>query len=103
MHGVIPRVVLSFFLLLAAAGCDDAGSRIVGKWQAEGAMPVVWEFSKSGAVTTSSGPGNYSFGSSKRLKIQTQFATFIYEVEFAGDTMKWRDPNGILTELKRVP
>jgi hypothetical protein len=35
--------------------------------------------------------------------VQTQFATFVYEVSITGDTMKWREPNGSTTELTRVP
>ena len=91
-------------LLFATAACDKSRERIAGRWQvAGGGSPIVWEFAKNGAVKTGDTPGRYNFGGRDRLKIQTQSATFVYEVEFAGETMKWRDPNGTMTELKRLP
>jgi len=104
MHTWVSRFAIGLFFLALVSACDPAASRIVGKWKASGdPSGPVWEFSGDGAVKTASGPGKYSFGSSTRMKIQTQFATFIYDVEIEGDTMKWRDPNGAVTELKRVP
>ena len=102
MNALIPRFVLGLLLLVAMAACDSAANKIVGKWQAEGNSAAVWEFSKNGVVTTGSGPGKYTVTGENRLKIQTQFATFVYEMEIKGDTMKWRDRSGSNTELKRV-
>ena len=105
MRGSFSRLVFSVLLVFALFACDGPADRIVGKWQPSGSASGAgaWEFSKNGAVKTPTGTGKYSFGDRKRLKIQTQFATFVYEVEISGDTMKWRDPNGSTTELTRVP
>jgi hypothetical protein len=104
MRALVAHLVSGLFLLFALAACDSAASRVVGKWQTEGsATPVIWEFSNNGTATTASGPGKYSFGDSKRMKVQTQFATFIYSVEMDGDKMKLTDASGSVTQLKRVP
>ena len=105
MRGSFSRLVFSVLLVFALFACDGPADRIVGKWQPSGSASGAgaWEFSKNGAVKTPTGTGKYSFGDRKRLKIQTQFATFVYEVTITGETMKWRDPNGSTTELTRVP
>jgi hypothetical protein len=104
MRALSFRVVLGLLLLFAVAACGGPKSQIVGKWKVdrEGA-DMVWEFAKNGAVTGAAGAGKYSFGDRNRLKIQTQFATFVYEIQLSGDTMTWRDPNGAVTRLKRLP
>lgn len=95
---------MCLLLVSLVAACEGPADRIIGKWKvASDASGGVWEFAKNGAVQTPNGSGKYSFGDRNRLKIQTRFATFVYEVEIAGDTMKWRDPNGSATELTRVP
>ena len=104
----ISRALLPFgvaSLLFALSSCDTPQSRIVGKWKVESdPSGVVWEFAKNGSVKTGGGAsGKYTFGDRKRLKVQTQFATFVYETEISGDTMTWREPNGSVTRLKRVP
>ena len=104
MSALIPRLVLSLVLLSAFASCDNPRHQIAGKWKVEGGpSDLVWEFSKNGRVKSGTGSGKYTFGDRNRLKIQTQFATFVYETEISGDTMTWRDPNGYTTRLKRVP
>jgi hypothetical protein len=104
MHASIPRLVFCLLFVCALCACEGPADRIVGKWKvARDAGGAVWEFSKNGAVQTPNGAGKYSLGDRNRLKIQTPVATFVYEVEIAGDTMKWRDPNGATTELTRVP
>lgn len=88
---------------LGLAGCDPARARIVGKWKVEGDPgAMVWEFAKNGGVKAGGRPGKYSFGDRGRLKIQTQFATFVYELEFAEDRMIWKEPNGSRTTLQRI-
>ena len=104
MRASIPRLVFCLLLVFAGSACERPEDRIVGKWKVNGeATGVVWEFSKNGAVKTPTAAGKYSFGDRNRLKIQTQFATFVHEVEITGDTMKWRDAKGSTTELTRVP
>ena len=98
-----PRLALSLLLFFSIASCDNRKQQIIGKWQVEGgANPIVWEFSPNGAVRTGSTLGRYTFGDRGRLKIQTQFATFVYELELATDRMIWKEPNGSRTELKRL-
>lgn len=103
-RGVARLLVATLLLLAAFAACDRSAQRIVGKWQvASDTRGVVWEFLPNGSVKAGTSAGRYSFGDRGRLKIQTQFATFVYEHKIAGDRMTWRDPNGATTELKRVP
>lgn len=102
----VPRTAALFgaaiFLLLA--GCDRSHERIVGKWKVQNdTSATVWEFEKNGVVKTGTISGRYGFGDRSRLKIQTPFATFVYELEFKDDAMIWKDPNGSRTELRRVP
>ena len=104
MRASISRVVVCLLLILAVSACEGPADRIVGKWKVtRDASGSVCEFSKNAAVKTPNGSGKYSLGDRNRLKIQTQVATFVYEVEISGDTMKWREPNGSTTELTRVP
>ena len=103
MQAFIRALALSLTLLVVVA-CDNSQSRIVGNWKVQNdASATVWEFSKNGAVKAGNISGKYTFGDRGRLKIQTQFATFVYEIEMKDDAMTWKDPNGSRTELKRVP
>jgi hypothetical protein len=103
MRQTVLRLVLSFALLVAITSCQSPRDRIVGKWKVDGASDtMLWEFSKNGAVKNGNMTGRYTFGDRNRLKIQTQFATFVYEIELSGDKMVWKDPNGSRTELARV-
>ena len=104
VRALIPRLAVALLFLFCVAACNRPSSQIIGKWKVEGdSSDVVWEFAKNGAVKSAAGAGKYSFGDRNRLKIHTQFATFVYELELSGDTMTWRDPNGSVTRLKRVP
>jgi len=102
MRALRPR--LAFLLLLCTiASCDNRKQQIIGRWQVEGgANPIVWEFSPNGAVNAGTTQGRYTFGDRGRLKIQTQFATFVYEIELAKNRMIWKEPNGSRIELKRL-
>lgn len=62
---------------------------------------MVWEFQENGAAISGNTRGKYSFGDQNRIKIQMPRATFVYQVEFAGDRMIWTDPNGTRMELTR--
>ncbi len=94
-------VLIAF--LLVFAGCDHSRSRIIGKWKVVGdSSEVVWDFSKNGNVNLGDVPGRYSFGDGQRIKIQTPTATFVHQLEFNGDQMIWKDPDGKTTELMRV-
>jgi len=103
MMALRPRLAFSLLLFCTLAACDNRRQQIVGKWQVEGgANPIVWEFSPNGVVNAGSTAGRYTFGDRGRLKIQTQFATFVYEIDVGKDRMIWKEPNGSRTELKRL-
>ena len=99
MKASVVILVLTFLV----AGCDNSRKGIVGKWKVQGqANDVVWEFQDNGVVTTAGAPGRYSFGDGDRIKIQTQFATFVHQFELQDDRMTWKDPSGTKTELIRI-
>jgi hypothetical protein len=90
-------------LLLMLAGCGDKSAEIVGKWKVTSdTSELVWDFAPGGTVTSGDIRGRYSFGSDRRMKLQTPFATFVYQVDVTGDKMTWKDPKGTITELARV-
>ena len=90
-------------LLLALPGCNRSRSQIIGKWQViGGSSEVVWEFFENGSLSAGGMPGKYSFGDNDRIKIQTPTATFVHQIEFAGDHMIWKGLDGTRTELMRV-
>ncbi len=90
--------------LFALAGCDRTRKQLVGKWKAEsgGSGESAWEFFDNGTLSAGGSPGRYTFGDNNRLKIQTTTATFVYQFEFSGDRMTWKDPNGSRMELTRI-
>lgn len=97
-----PGMVALAVLLFAMAGC---GSRhdIVGKWRTSGdASAVVWEFSKNGSVLIGNTRGRFTFGDQNRVKIETPFATSVYQMEFSGDRMTLRAVSGLKLEFTRI-
>ena len=97
-----------FLLLLlatwcAVAGCDRGKQQIVGKWKSEGGSEaVVWEFFENGSLSAGNQPGRYTLGDRGRIKIQTQTATFVNQLELDGDRMIWKAPDGSKQEFTRV-
>lgn len=90
-------------LLLACAGCGSKHDEVVGQWKVTSdTSELVWDFASDGSVTSGDMRGRYSFTSQKRMKLQTSFATFLYDVDVKGDKMTWTNPNGTVTELTRV-
>ena len=82
-------------------GCGN--STIVGKWKMSGSSDAtVWEFSKNGSVLIGSVRGKYSFGDQKRVKIETPFATSVYQLEILGDRMTLRSPGGAMLKFTRI-
>lgn len=96
--------IIVFALLLGAmVGCGGAAHEIVGKWRTSGeTSTIVWEFSKNGSVVIGNSRGRYSFGGQNRVKIETPFATSVYQMEFSGDRMTLKDPRGSKLEFNRI-
>jgi hypothetical protein len=88
--------------LCAMLGCESS-SEIVGKWRTSGdANTMVWEFANDRSVLMGQIRGRYSFGAGNRVKIETPFATFVYQMELAGDHLTLREPNGSKLVLTRM-
>ena len=89
-------------LLYATAGCGGPAHDIVGKWHmSQDANALVWEFSKNGAVLIGNTRGRYILDRN-RIKIETPFARTVYQMEFSGDRMILREPNGPKLEFTRL-
>jgi hypothetical protein len=96
-------IIASAALLAAFAGCGGHSRDIVGKWRlSQDANAVAWEFSKNGSVLIGNTQGKYSFGDNNRIKIETPFATSVYQMEFRGDRMTLREPTGSKLTFTRV-
>jgi hypothetical protein len=65
------------------------------------ANAIVWEFSGNGAVLIGNTRGRYILDRN-RIKIETPFARTVYQMEFAGDHMILREPNGPKLEFTRI-
>jgi hypothetical protein len=88
-------------LVLAMAGCGS--STIVGKWRLMGgANAILWQFSSNGAVVVGDVRGRYKFGDQDRIKIETPFATTVYQVNISGDRMTLQEPGGSKLEFTRI-
>ncbi len=97
------RLICALVLSALLASCGGAESQIVGKWKRLGeGSGEVWEFSSNKAVDIAGRKGKYSFGDQGRLKVQTQFATFVYQLDLTGDRMVLTEPSGTRTELERI-
>jgi hypothetical protein len=94
-------IIALAILLCAIAGCGGPSRDIVGKWRTSDAGAMVWEFSKNGAVQIGSTRGRYILDR-YRVKIETPFATSLYQVEFSGDRMILREPNASKLEFTRI-
>ena len=94
------RVIISAALLCIVAGCGN--SSIVGKWRMSGSDATVWEFKSNGAVLVGDVSGTYKFGDQDRIKIQTPFATSVYQLKISGDQMVLQEPGGSELEFTRI-
>jgi hypothetical protein len=87
------RTLAAVALVLAMAGCGN--SSIVGKWRLMGGSnATLWEFSANGAVLVGDIRGRYKFGDQDRIKIETPFATAVYQMKISGDRMTLQEPGG---------
>ena len=95
------RIIALATLLFAIAGCGN--SSIVGKWRMSGGSDAtVWEFKSNGALVVGETSGRYRFGNQDRIKIETPFATTVYQLKISGDQMLLEEPGGSKLEFTRV-
>lgn len=94
------RIIASAVLLFAIAGCGN--SSIVGKWRMAGSDATVWEFSSNGVLLVGDVHGRYKFGDQDRIKIETPFATTVYQLRVSDDQMVLEEPGGLKLEFKRI-
>jgi hypothetical protein len=95
------QIVAVTTLLFALAGCGS--STIVGKWRLMGGSnATLWEFSSNGAVLVGDLRGKYEFGDRDRIKIQTPFATTVYQMKISGDQMTLQELGGSKLEFTRM-
>jgi hypothetical protein len=95
------RLIISAALLCIVAGCWN--SSIVGKWRMSGdSNATVWEFKSNGAVLVGDASGRYRFGTQDRIKIETPFATTVYQMKISGDHLVLQDLSGSELEFARI-
>jgi hypothetical protein len=67
-----------------------------------GSNATVWEFSSNGAVLVGDVHGRYKFGDQDRIKIETAFATTVYQMKLSGDQMTLQEPGGSKLEFTKI-
>jgi hypothetical protein len=97
-----PRLrIIAMAVAFAMAGCGN--STIVGKWRLMGGSnAILWEFSANGAVLLGDLRGRYKFGHEDRIKIETPFATTVYQMKISGDRMTLQELGGSKLEFTRI-
>ena len=94
-------IIAAIILLFAMAGCGNP--TIVGKWRMiGGSNAILWEFSANGAVLVGDVRGRYKLGHEDRIKIETPFATSVYQLDISSDHMTLQEPGGTTLEFTRV-
>jgi hypothetical protein len=88
-------------LVWIIAGCGGPARALAGKWRMADSSATVWEFSKNGSVLIGSTQGRYTLDRN-RVKIETPFATSLYQMEFSGDHLTLRPPKGSKLEFTRI-
>jgi hypothetical protein len=96
------RLLILAALLCAVDGCGGPSHDIIGKWRTADANAIVWEFFPNASVLVGKDKGRYTFGDQKRIKIQTSFATSVYQMEISGDHLTLTSPSGLKLELTRI-
>jgi hypothetical protein len=95
------QMIAAIALLLAMAGCGNP--TVVGKWRMMGGSnAILWEFSGNGVVLVGEVRGRYKFGDQDRIKIETPFATTVYQMKISGDRMTLRELGGSKLEFTRI-
>ena len=97
-----PRLrIIAIALVFAIASCGN--STIVGKWRLMGGSnAILWEFSANGVVLVGDVRGRYKLGHENRVKIQTPFATAVYQMKISGDRMILQELGGSKLEFTRI-
>jgi len=67
-----------------------------------GSNATVWEFSSNGAVLVGTVRGRYKFGDQNRIKIETPFATTVYQMKLSGDQMTLEELGGSKLEFTKI-
>src|ERR1700730_10817876 len=100
-----PRLVVVAFavfcLLCSAAAVPPTTSSVNGVHRGT-QMRWFGNSLKIGSVLIGQIRGRYSFGDRNRVKIETPFATFVYQMELSGDHMILREPNGSKLAFTRI-
>jgi hypothetical protein len=95
------RIIAATALLFTMVGCGN--STIVGKWRLMGGSnAILWEFSTNGVVLVGDARGRYKFGDQDRIKIETPFATTVYQMKISGDRMTLQEPGGSKLEFTSI-
>jgi hypothetical protein len=95
------RTIAGIILLCAMTSCGNPG--IIGKWRMSGGSnATVWEFSQNGSLLIGNVRGRYRFGDQDRIKVETPFATTVYQIKISGDRMVLREPGGSKLEFTRL-
>jgi hypothetical protein len=95
------QIIAAVALVFAMTGCGN--SSITGKWRMMGGTnTTLWEFSSNGAVLVGDIRGRYKFGDQDRIKIETPFATTVYQLKISGDRMTLQEPGGSKLEFTRI-
>jgi hypothetical protein len=93
--------IIAIALAFAMAGCGS--STIVGKWRLMGGSnAILWEFSANGVVLVGDVRGRYKLGHENRIKIETPFATAVYQTKISGDRMTLQELGGSKLEFTRI-
>jgi hypothetical protein len=93
--------IIAIALAFAMAGCEH--STIVGKWRMMGGSnAMLWEFSANGVVLVGDVRGKYKLGHENRIKIETPFATSVYQMKISGDRMTLHELGGSKLEFTRI-
>jgi hypothetical protein len=95
------QIIAAIILMFVMVGCGN--STIVGKWRMMGGSnATLWEFSSNGAVLVGDVRGRYKFGHQDRIKIETPFATTVYQLKISGDRMTLQELGGSKLEFTRI-
>jgi len=77
------RIIVGIALLFALPGCGN--STVVGKWRLiGGSNATLWEFQQTASSSRGRALGRYKFGDRDRIKIETPFATAVYQMKISG-------------------